>query len=116
MLTVVGAVYALLVGPTLAAYGLPAMALPAIGVWVSVVLYLVGLLAILFWWDHRNLSTLANNPAYALPLEILGVDSYGTFQEVRARGGGSEVRLAVPGPLRRFEAALTFAGVPMVKK
>jgi len=92
------------------------MALPAIGVWVSIVLYLVGFFAILFWWDHRNLSTLANNPAYVLPLEILSIDSFGTFQEIRARADGPEVWVAVSGPLRRLEAALTLAGVPVITK
>ena len=113
VLTGVAVAYVFLAGPILAAYGFARMALPAIAVWIGFVLYLVGFFAILFWWDHRNLSTLANNPAYVLPLEILAIDSYGTFQEIRARAGESEVRVAVPGPRRRLEAALTRAGIPM---
>jgi len=42
VLTLVGAVYALLVGPILAAYGLPAMALAAIACVGSIVLYWSG--------------------------------------------------------------------------
>jgi len=100
----------------LVGYGLGASVFTPVTAWVSIVVYFAGLFSVLFWWEQRNLSILADHPASVLPLEILGTESFGTFQEIRARAGGTEIRIAIPGHRRRLDAALALAGSPVVAR
>lgn len=88
--------------------GLPALGV-FLGVGIGVALYFIGLMAALVWWDNRSLPLLAENPTYSMPLEILGIESFGTFHEIRGRAGGKEIRVAVPGRRSKVEEAVRFA-------
>ncbi len=72
--------------------------------------FFTGLVLLLLWWDDRNLPILAENPYSARPVEVLGVTSFGTFQEIRAQAEGQELRIAVHASNRRFAEVLRFAG------
>ena len=94
--------------PILAVTGLPALGV-VLGVGIGVAVYFLGLVAALIWWDNRSLPLLAENPDYSMPLEILGIESFRTFHEIRGRAGGKEIRVAVPGPRTKIEEAVRFA-------
>lgn len=83
--------------------------------WVTaaalVAFFITGLVLLLLWWDHRSLPILAENPDSATPVEVLGVTSFGTFQEIRARAHGRELRIAVCASEARFAEVLRFAGL-----
>jgi len=89
------------------ASGVPGL-VPSVG---AVVLFIAGLVLLLLWWEDRNLPILAENPSSAMPLEVLGVTSFGTIQELRARSDGREMRIVVHGPRERVSVALRLAGV-----
>jgi hypothetical protein len=72
--------------------------------------YFAGLFVLLLWWDDRSLPLLAENPGASMGVDVLGVTSFGTFQEVRARTSGREVRIAVHGSKAKVAEALRFAG------
>jgi len=74
--------------------------------------FFAGLVVLLLWWDDRNLPILAENPDAVRPVEVLGVTSFGTFQELRARVDGQEYRIAVHASKGRFAEVLRFAGIP----
>jgi len=74
--------------------------------------FFAGLVVLLLWWDDRNLPILAENPDSSRPVEVLGVTSFGTFQELRARVDGQEHRIAVHASKGRFAEVLRFAGIP----
>ena len=88
--------------------GLPALGV-VLGVGIGVAVYFLGLIAALIWWDNRSLPLLAENPDYSMPLEILGIESFRTFHEIRGRAGGTEIRVSVPGPRTKIEEAVRFA-------
>ena len=46
-------------------------------------------------------------------LDVRGITSFGTFQEIRARTNGREVRIAVHGSKEKVGEALRFAGFAM---
>jgi len=75
--------------------------------------YFAGLILLLLWWDERSLPLLAENPGASMGLDVLGVTSFGTFQEIRARVNGREVRVAVHGSRAKVGEALRFAGFAM---
>ena len=75
--------------------------------------YFAGLIVLLLWWDDRSLPLLAENPGASVGLDVVGVTSFGTFQELRARTSGREVRIAVHGSKERVGEALRFAGLAM---
>ena len=75
--------------------------------------YFAGLIVLLLWWDDRSLPLLAENPGASVGLDVVGVTSFGTFQELRARTSGQEVRIAVHGSKERVGEALRFAGLAM---
>ena len=106
--TLIAIAYVFVIGPILAVTGLPALGL-FLGVGIGVALYFIGFVATLVWWDNRSLPLLAENPTYSMPLEILGIESFGTFHEIRGRAGGKEIRVAVPGPRTKVEEAVRFA-------
>jgi hypothetical protein len=106
--TLIAIAYVFVIGPILAVTGLPALGL-VLGVGIGVALYFIGLVATLVWWDNRSLPLLAENPTYSLPLEILGIQSFGPFQEIRGRAGGREIRVSVSGRRTKVEEAVRFA-------
>ncbi len=60
------------------------------------VLWFVGAFLLFRWWDRRSMPLLADAPAHALELVLLGARSFGTFQDVRARTPwGEEIHLVV---------------------
>ena len=71
--------------------------------------YFAGLILLLLWWDDRSLPLLAENPGASVGLDVLGVTSFGTFQEIRARTSGREVRITVHGSKAKVGEALRFA-------
>jgi len=75
--------------------------------------YFAGLILLLLRWDERSLPLLAENPGASMGLDVLGVTSFGTFQEIRARVNGREVRVAVHGSRAKVGEALRFAGFAM---
>jgi len=75
--------------------------------------YFAGLIVLLLWWDDRSLPLLAENPGASVGLDVVGVTSFGTFQELRARTSGREVRIAVHGSKERVGEALRLAGLAM---
>ncbi len=108
--TLIAIAYVFVIGPILAVTGLPAFGvISPLGVWIGVSLYILGLVATLAWWDNRSLPLLAENPTYSIPLDVLGIESFGTFQEIRGRAGGKEVRVAVPGPRTKVDEAVRFS-------
>jgi len=86
--------------------------------WVATLLFAIlwfgGFLALFFWWDRRSLPLLADTPAQAVELLLLGARSFGTFQEVRARTmRGEEMKLVVDVRAPRFwEAVKLLEGRP----
>jgi len=106
--TLIAIAYVFIIGPILAVTGLPALGV-ILGVGIGVAVYFLGLIAALIWWDNRSLPLLAENPDYSMPLEILGIESFRTFHEIRGRAGGKEIRVAVPGPRTKIEEAVRFA-------
>lgn len=102
--------YVFVAGPIIAmiaAFSGPSWVLPSI----AFVTFFVGLLAVLVWWDGWSLPLLAEAPTSVVNLELVGIASFGTFQEIRARAAGEEVRVTVSGPRRRIEEAARFAGL-----
>lgn len=77
---------------------------------VAVAGFFVGLIGILVWWDRMSLPLLAENPRSIRDIELIGVQSFGTFQEIRARAQGEELRIAVSGSRGRLEEATRKAG------
>ncbi len=77
---------------------------------VAVTGFFVGLIGILVWWDRLSLPLLAENPRSILDVELIGLQSFGTFQEIRARAQGEELRIAVPGSRERLQEATRKAG------
>ncbi|TLZ84895.1 MAG: hypothetical protein E6K02_09765 [Methanobacteriota archaeon] len=75
--------------------------------------YFAGLILLLLWWDDRSLPLLAENPGASMGLDVRGITSFGTFQEIRARTNGREVRIAVHGSKEKVGEALRFAGFAM---
>ncbi len=74
-----------------------------VGVVVAAVVWGLGLFFLYLWWDRRNLPFLAESPAGAVNLQLLGVRSFGTFQDVRARTPtGEEFHLVVDTRAERF--------------
>jgi hypothetical protein len=76
-----------------------------------VAFFFAGLIVLLLWWDDRSLPILAENPDAAIPVEFLGVTSFGTFQEIRGQSNGQELRIAVHASKRKFDEILQFAGL-----
>ena len=77
---------------------------------VAVAGFFVGLIGILVWWDRMSLPLLAENPRSIRDIELIGVQWFGTFQEIRARAQGEELRIAVSGSRGRLEEATRKAG------
>ncbi len=80
-----------------------------------VAFFITGLVLLLLWWDDRNLPILAENPDAATAVEVLGVTSFGTFQEIRARADGRDLRIAVHASKGRLAEVLRFAGIANVQ-
>jgi hypothetical protein len=76
-----------------------------------VVVFFAGLVAIIVWWDRRSLPLLAKNPAASTPLALVSTQFIGTFQEIRGRTNGEELRVAVATSRKKLEDALRLAGV-----
>jgi len=107
--TFIALAYVFIVGPLVG--GLVAFSgFPIVAPVVAVIAFFIGFIGILVWWDHMSLPLLAEAPRSILDVELIGVRSFGTFQEIRARAQGEEVRIAVPGPRRRLEEATRKAG------
>ncbi len=71
------------------------------------ILWFAGFLGLFFWWDRRSLPLLADSPAHATDLVLLGARSFGTFQDVRARSPqGEEMHLVVDVRAQRFWEAM----------
>ena len=107
--TFIALAYVFVVGPLiglLAAFS----GFPIVAPIVAVVGFFVGLIGILVWWDRMSLPLLAENPRSIRDIELLGVQSFGTFQEIRARAQGEELRIAVSGSRGRLEEATRKAG------
>src|SRR2546422_1627922 len=84
-----------------------------VGVAAGVVFFL-GLFGVLVWWDRWSLPLLAEAPRRIVPLELIDTQSYRTFQEIRARAEGTEVRVAIPGSRSRLGDAMSFAGMSTI--
>jgi len=80
-----------------------------------VAFFITGLVLLLLWWDDRNLPILAENPDAATAVEVLGVTSFGTFQEIRARADGRDLRIAVHASKGLLAEVLRFAGIANVQ-
>ncbi len=74
-------------------------------------IYGLGLIGVLVGWDRWSLPLLAEGPAAAIPLELVGTRSYGTLQEIRGRAQGADVRVAFSGSRARLDEAVRFAGL-----
>ncbi len=71
------------------------------------VIWLAGFLLLFRWWDRETLPLLADSPAQATDLILMGATSFGTFQEVRARTmRGEEMHLIVDARAPRFWEAV----------
>src|SRR6058998_223411 len=111
--TVVALAYIFIAGPLLGPAALaliPNVGGVAVGVAAGVVFFL-GLFGVLVWWDRWSLPLLAEAPRRIVPLELIDTQSYRTFQEIRARAEGTEVRVAIPGSRSRLGEAMSFAGM-----
>ncbi len=62
------------------------------------------------WWSGRNLPLLADRPAQTIDVKVLGLTSFGTFQEIRAAGPTGQLRITVEGRPERVARALRLAG------
>ena len=114
--TVVALAYIFIAGPLLGAVALalmPNVGGVAVGVAAGVVFFL-GLFGVLVWWDRWSLPLLAEAPRRIVPLELIDTQSYRTFQEIRARTEGTEVRVAIPGSRSRLGEAMSFAGMSTI--
>lgn len=70
--------------------------------------WVVGLFELAGLWDRASLPLLADAPAHAQDLILLGARSFGTFQDVRARvPGGEEMHLVVDARAPRFWEAVS---------
>ena len=85
----------------------------AVGV-AAVVVFFLGFFGVLVWWDRWSLPLLAEAPRRIVPLELIDTQSYRTFQEIRARAEGTEVRVAIPGSRSRLGEAMGFAGISTI--
>jgi hypothetical protein len=95
----------LLVGVALTQSMPPWLAWAFIAVWF--VCWLAGLFLLSLVWDRKSLLFLADDPAHAMDIILLGARSFGAFQEVRARmPGGEEVQLVVDTRASRFWEAV----------
>ena len=111
--TVVALAYIFIAGPLMGEVALalmPNVGGVAVGV-AAVVVFLLGLFGVLVWWDRWSLPLLAEAPRRIVPLELIDTQSYRTFQEIRARAEGTEVRVAIPGSRSRLGEAMSFAGM-----
>lgn len=109
--TLIALAYVFIAGTILGALAVAFLSsLPAVALLAAVAVYILGLIGVLVWWDRSSLPLLAEGPAAAIPLELVGIQSFGTFQELRARANSVEVRVAVPGPRKRVEEAVRFMG------
>jgi hypothetical protein len=107
--TFVALAYVFIVGPLvggLAAFSRFSIVAPI----VAVAGFFVGLIGILLWWDRMSLPLLAENPRSIRDIELIAVQSFGTFQEIRARAQGEELRIAVSGSRGRLAEATRKAG------
>ena len=77
----------------------------------ALVVFFLGFFGVLVWWDRWSLPLLAEAPRRIVPLELIDTQSYRTFQEIRARAEGTEVRVAIPGSRSRLGEAMGFAGI-----
>ncbi len=94
----------------LSANGAPSWAGPAVLVGAMVV-WFVGLFLLFWWWDQRSLPLLLADGAPGIELTLLGVRSFGTFQDVRARTTvGEELHLVVDTRAPRFWEAVRLLG------
>ncbi len=74
---------------------------------LTMVVWLVGLIAAIGLADRRSLPLLADSPAEKTELILMGARSFGTYQEVRARTlTGEEMKLVVDGRAPRFWEAV----------
>jgi len=105
--------YVFIAGPLLGAVALGLMANlgGVVAGAATAVVFFLGLFGVLVWWDRWSLPLLAEAPRRAVPLELIDTQSYGTFQEIRARAEGTEVRVAIPGSRSRLGEAMRFAGI-----
>ena len=111
--TLVSLAYIFIRGPLLGTVALTLMANVggiAAGV-ATVVVFFLGFFGVLVWWDRWSLPLLAESPRRLIPLELIDTQSYITFQEIRARAEGTEVRVAIPGSRSRLGEAMGFAGI-----
>ncbi len=80
-----------------------------IGAVVAVLVWGLGLFSLYIWWDRHNLPFLAESPANAIELQLLGARSLGAVQDVRARTpDGQEMHLVVDSRAPRFWEAVRF--------
>lgn len=91
---------------TLSLSGLPAW----VGAASLFAVFFGGLIAVEMWWENRSLPLLAEQPTRALDVSILGVQSFGTFQELRAATPSGEFLITVDGRRDRLLEALRLAG------
>ena len=102
--------YVFLVGPIVATLA----SLPVPGLWTAIIAgvsFFAGLIGILVWWDQLSLPLLAEAPTSVTGVELVGIQSFGTFQEFRARVPSGDIRIAVSGSRRRAEEAARMAGL-----
>ncbi len=114
--TLVSLAYIFIGGPLLGAVALTLMANVggvAAGV-AAVVVFFLGFFGVLVWWDRWSLPLLAEAPRRIVPLELIDTQSYRTFQEIRARAEGTEVRVAIPGSRSRLGEAMGFADISTI--
>ena len=110
--TLVAIAYVFVAGPVIATIAVALMQnLGAVAAVPTVVVYFLGFVGILVWWDRWSLPLLAENPSAAIPIEFVGTQSFGTFQEIRGRIQGADVRVSIPGSRARLDDAVRFAGL-----
>lgn len=96
-----------------------AVILGPLAAWIVIgsvsVVWIFGLFLVFFLWDRKSLRFLADDPAHATDLVLLGARSFGAFQDVRARTReGEELHLVVDARSQGFwEAVRLLEGKPV---
>lgn len=81
------------------------------GVAVYTALFWAGFLAIAAFGDFYLPAQLAKHPVGLVPLQLVGSESYGFFQELQVRSGSQVQRITVNGTRRSVARALRVAGL-----
>jgi hypothetical protein len=101
--------YVFVAGSALTGLAGPLSRLSPVLIVAEVVVFLGGFVAVTVWWDRRSLPLLAESPAESAAIEVVSTESFGTFQEIRARANGAELRVAVPASRETLGKAMRFA-------